>query len=514
MPRTNPRTLARLAALEQRHKRPHPTKLRHRSPSSAAAYAAAQRVLEAADSSDLYADFGGSNASIDVILESGLARVRGRSRELAQNNDYARHFLSMLRTNVVGRHGIRLVPRLKWEKGPKRGQFDDHDNAKILEAWDDWGGRDNCEVTGRLSWVDVQRLVVESWGRDGEILVRMIGGYSNRHRFAVQVLEVDHLPEELNGDLANGNRIRMGVELDQWNKPVAYHLRTDHPGDTSWYWGGGRSEILRVPAEEILHVYQSERPQQTRGLPAGVTAMKRLHMLGAYEEAELVASRLGASKMGFFKSAGGAGYTGDDVDGEGHLITEVDPGHFEQLPEGVELETFDPQHPNSAYRDFVKACLRGIAAGFGVSYSGLANDLEAVNFSSIRAGLLEERDGWRAIQDWLAGSLCRPVYNAWLAWALTTQALELPPRQMERFRRVSWRGRGWPWVDPLKDAQSAQALLGMGATTLEAVALERGEDWRELLRQRQTELAYAAELGVPLVTAPPPAIQPDPPEEK
>ena len=473
---------------------------------------AAWRVLDAAAVSDLYADFQGTTAAIDTILESALNRTRARSRELAQNNDHARHFLGLLKQNVVGRPGLRMVPKVRWDSGPRRGELDEKDNRTLLEAWEDWGQPENCEVTGRQTWLDVQRQVAETWGRDGEALVRLVPNHGNRFAFAVQVLESDYLPEDYSAELANGNRVRMGVEFDPWHRPVAYHLRTDHPGDTTYYWSAGATELLRVPASEVVHVYVAERPQQTRGLPLMVTAMKRLHMLGAYEEAELVAARLGASKMGFFKSATGAGWVGTDSE-DGELITEVSPGDFEQLPAGVELQTFDPAHPTTAFADFEKAILRGIGAGLGVSYTSLANDLEGVSFSSIRAGLLEERDGWRAVQDWLAGALCRPVYNAWLEWAITSGALPLPPRKLDRFRRVVWRGRGWPWVDPLKDAQAAGALLDMGATTLEQIARERGDDWRELLEQRRAELDYAAGLGLELATPAAGAIEPEQPTE-
>ncbi|MCI0539082.1 MAG: phage portal protein [Verrucomicrobiales bacterium] len=71
---------------------------------------------------------------------------------------------------------------------------------------------------------------------------------------------------------------------------------------------------------------------------------------------------------------------------------EVSPGQFETRPVGFEFQTFDPQHPTQAFPFFVKTFLRGIASGLGVSYNTLANELEGVNFSSIRAGVSDERE--------------------------------------------------------------------------------------------------------------------------
>ncbi|MCK7513853.1 MAG: ATP-dependent Clp protease proteolytic subunit [Desulfobacterales bacterium] len=53
----------------------------------------------------------------------------------------------------------------------------------------------------------------------------------------------------------------------------------------------------RIPAEQILHTFITERINQPRGVPWMHSAMTRLNNLGAYEEAEIVAARIGAAKM-------------------------------------------------------------------------------------------------------------------------------------------------------------------------------------------------------------------------
>ncbi|MBK7121299.1 MAG: phage portal protein [Comamonadaceae bacterium] len=73
----------------------------------------------------------------------------------------------------------------------------------------------------------------------------------------------------------------------------------------------------------------------------------------------------------------------------------------------------------------MKTRLRSIASGMGVTYHGLANDLEGVNFSSIRSGTLEERDAWMVLQDWFAEAFLRPVFGEWLSWSLTKGAIRL-----------------------------------------------------------------------------------------
>ncbi len=118
--------------------------------------------------------------------------------------------------------------------------------------------------------------------------------------------------------------------------------------------------------------------------------------------------------MGFYTSPDGDQYTGDDSDSAGNLVSDVEPGSFEQLPAGMGFESFDPQHPTTAFDAFVRAALRGASAGLNVSYHTLANDLERVNFSSIRSGVLEEREQWRVLQGWYVEQFCDRVFRRWL----------------------------------------------------------------------------------------------------
>ena len=49
----------------------------------------------------------------DEELRTSLRNLRARSRELSINNDYARKFFEMLKTNVIGAHGIVLQSKAK-----------------------------------------------------------------------------------------------------------------------------------------------------------------------------------------------------------------------------------------------------------------------------------------------------------------------------------------------------------------------------------------------------------------
>jgi lambda family phage portal protein len=470
----------------------------------------ARRAFNAAQVTNLTSSWLTTPAHVNSDLQRGLRALRARSRDLSNNNDYARKFLSMVETNVVGHAGFA------YQIKPPRpdGTVDELDRTALENAFWDWSRPGNCEVTGRLSLTQVERLFIRTVARDGEVLVRKVPG--GKYGFMLQLVDPQQLDEGYNADLSSGNKIRMGVEYNMDGAAVAYHLSVQDTADPQL--GEVIRRRVRVSANDIRLFFIPEMIGQLRGTPWMVAGMLRLNMLGAYEEAEVTASRIAAAKMGFFtQSETGESYIGDSVDAAGNQITSAEPGTFETLPAGVDFKSFDPQHPTTQYSGFVKACLRGLSSGLGVSYHTLANDLEGVNYSSIRAGVLEEREVWKGIQNWMVEQLLDWVYSEWLRNALTmgqvvsATGVSLPASRYDKFNAITWQGRRWDWVDPEKDMNAAILAISHGLKSRTEVVSEQGRDiaqvWDDLVREQNE----AERLGVRIedldaaVVAPAPA---------
>ena len=206
--------------------------------------------------------------------------------------------------------------------------------------------------------------------------------------------------------------------------------------------------------------------------------------------------------MGFYKESldeddptiTGAGDVQDD---EGRVFEEVEPGQIGRLPAGTdEFIPFDPTHPTTQFGDFVKGQLRGAAAGLDVSYNTLGQDLEGVNFSSIRHGTLEERDTWKELQAFLIEHLCVRVYEAWLVMAITSGELPVPMRRLEKFHSVAWRPRGWQWVSPKDEALANKEAVSLGTKSRTQIASEQGMDFEEVVEQLAAEKAALEQAGL------------------
>lgn len=438
--------------------------------------------------------------SPDDIIRENLPALRARSREQYANNDYMRRFANLLRSNVVGPKGIRFQSKPL----DKYGKVDTNDAASIERAFIEWGRKGNCEVTKSMSWVDVQRLFITTLVVDGEVLAREIN--QGPHNYQLQMLDIERLDINHNrDDLPNGSKIRFSIEFDGNGAPVAYYLAAEN-GSYQYK----TSKYKRIPAEEIIHCFLPERVGQKRGVPLAATAMLRMNMLGGYEEAAVTAARIGASTMGFFTStADGQGYQGEDTEAEtGAIITEMEPGTFEQLPHGVDFKSFDPDYPHQQYDAFVKSCLRGISAGLGISYHSLANDLEGVNYTSSRTGALEDREEWKAMQEWMIDNFNYRVVMGWLSQALMVGVVTGPTGQalpfngFGKFKNHVWRPRRWAWVDPLKDTNANVIAINNGLRSRGEIIRESGGDpdevWAELEAENARLSAILPKAAAPL----------------
>lgn len=459
-----------------------------------------KRSYEAAHLNRLTADWTVSGTSSNFELRRSLRVLRARSRDLARNSDYVKKFLSMVRNNVSGPAGIRLQARaLK-----PNGEPDDALNKKVEAAWRAWCHAENASASGKLSFRDIERKLDTHLARDGEVLVRAVAA-DNRFGFALRVYSVDWLDEAFNERLPSGNRVIMSVELDSNDRPAAYWL-TPPPADYQFLdTNQPDRRRTRVPAEEVIHYYladdeNSDDDSQTRGVPWTHTALKRLKMLGGYEEAEVVAARISASKMGFYQetSPDEESYDGGEEDEGtgGALMDAPQPGTFGVIPEGYEFKEWNPEHPNTNYSAFIKGVLRGVAAGLDVTYFSLAEDLENVNYSSARIGLLAERDVWRGLQGFKVEHFNRRVYLMWLRAAMLSGALDIRVSDYKRLQEPAWHARGWTWIDPQKEAQGTVTAINNGFDTVTATLAEQGRDIEDVIAERKRELKLLKEAGI------------------
>lgn len=472
---------------------------------AAAAQHARSGAFDAAETHPWSEAWDTADINLNDALASRLGVLRGRAKTLGRNNEWARRYLWLSKSNLLGPAGIQL--RMTLDK--RNGEPNDRINNLIEGGWKHFGKRGRCDLTGTLTWRQVEKLAMLCREREGEFLIRLVNG--GPHGLLLHVLNPAVLDVNLRGE-HQGRRIRMGVEIDDVGAPVAYWLLTVQPGEDlfSGVPTVGRRHV-RVPAAEIIHGFDKEEPDQLRGYPSLTVGAERLHLLKDFERSAAVASANSAKRAGFFYTP-----TGEAPEGfADHLISSVleqaraegrelsvdelqalrdaaskfntlVPGQFDTLPHGVQFQKFDSNYPNVNYNEYTKACVRGFSAGLGMSYATHGNDLEAVNYSSARVGIVDEREVYKFRQAELVEELHERVAPAWLARAMLAYApfRSLAYDRLEQYAdAMSWQPRRWVGIDPVKEAQANEINLRLRLTSRRRIIRERAEDPDEIERE-------------------------------
>lgn len=468
----------------------------------------AQQRFAAANADRLKKGMGwGYGLSPDEVLRRDLNNIRVASRKAGEDVGYVKRYFGMVQTHVIGDAGVRLQSAMRTASG----ELDTKGNKAIEQAFKRWAKKGICEISGRLSLVSAEQLIAKTVSQDGDMIIRHIEGADNEFGYAFQLLEPDMLDTNLYKTLGNGRFIKMGVEVDGYGRHLAYHLFTHHPGDYTWTHNGQR--YVRVPAHEIELPFPMWRPGQTRGVPWAHASLLDYHDINSYRESSLVSSRVAASNMLMYvRDTEQEPPEDDGLNDEGEFVHELEPGASSVVPQGYKVHETHFQNPGDNVADFQKAALKGASAGLDVSYPMVANDYEGVNFSSIRAGVLEDREHWKRMQSWFISQVMEPIFQRWLKNALLRGAVPgLRAFDLDRAKEGAiFRGRRWNWVDPLKDEQAiGEAFKNHTVNPLDVLNEkgidldEMGEGWQRYLEVMEPFIARHTALQQKAASAKP-----------
>jgi len=463
-----------------------------------------KRGFDAAATDRLQNGWNTTVSSPNEILKADLASMKARSRNECINNDWARNFIVKLRQNVVGPQGFITQVRITDPDGSQ----DDGANRSVERALKDWSQGKHCDVSGRMTYPDMQRLWISTVGKDGESIVRKWQG-PGKYGYALEFIDTLMLDIGLN-DTRSTNEIIMGVEVDAAMRPVRYYFKDAKSSVYGAYQSGPKH--VHVRAEDIMHSFMVEDAGQVRGWPWLSVSLPRMHMLDGYEDAALVNARWGANTVAVLRSDPEhyqGPMPGDGTDGDGTPLIDSEMGEIPDIGTRM-LDKFESEYPKGEFPSFVQHNLRGVAAGLGIPYHTLTGDLTGANYSSLREGKLDGSDLWLTLQDWMRGEFIIPNHNAFIENALAVGAITLdngkplPMIKLDKFQAADHQGRRWAWVDPAKEMAAKVQGIDAHITTISETIRERGRDPEEVFREAAAERKLIADInseyGIPAST--------------
>ncbi|EFD0540002.1 phage portal protein [Escherichia coli] len=397
------------------------------------------------------------NRTADQLSQYGAVSLREQARYLDNNHDLVIGVFDKLEERVVGKNGIIVEPHPVLRNGAIARDL----AAEIRTRWSEWSV--SPEVTGQFTRPMLERLMLRTWLRDGEVFAQMVSGRINSLtpsagvHFWLEALEPDFIP--MTSD--ESNRLNQGVFVDDWGRPEKYLVYKSRPVS------GRQMETKEVDAERMLHLKFVRRLHQMRGTSLLSGVLIRLSALKEYEDSELTAARVAAALGMYIRKGDGQSYETDGNDSkENERELTIQPGIiYDDLKPGEEIGMVKSDRPNPNLETFRNAQLRAVAAGSRLSFSSTARNYNGT-YSAQRQELVESTDGYLILQDWFIGAVTRPMYRAWLKQAVASGVIRLP-RDLDRSSLYTavYSGPVMPWIDPVKEAEAWKIQIRGGAAT-------------------------------------------------
>ena len=403
------------------------------------------------------------------------------------------------RTNVVG-NGLRLKSTINRELLGMTQEAAESWQKRTEAEFALWAERkDACDATGINDFYGMQQLAMLAWPMSGDCFC-LFRQYDTTpmHPYALRLhmIEADRVRTPTaaggiamlttTGKSANGNTIYDGVEVDSNGRVVAYHVANTYPFQntlTPTIFTRVEAYGKKTGLPNILHIMDSERCEQYRGVPYLAQVMEPLLQMRRYTEAEIMAAIVQSFFTAFVKTEGDTTEMpfGEPASSDAKEVSrdpsdyEMGPGNTIIMEPGEDVAFGSPTHPNTGFDTFMKALCEQVGAAFEIPADLLLMSFNA-SYSASRAALLEAWKAFRMRREWLTKSFCRPVYEVWMTEAVARGRIIAPgfltdPLIRQAYLQSEWIGPSQGQLDPTKEVAAAVTAIENGLSTREAEAI-------------------------------------------
>lgn len=363
------------------------------------------------------------------------------------------------------------------------------------------------DAAGVCNFYGMQELAWREWDEAGEVFARI------RPRreadglpvpMQVQLIESEQCPRDYYGWASGGNAIKQGIEFNVIGQPAAYWMYRTHPGDGEWNDARG-NELVRVPAEQVIHLFRPMRAGQQRGVSRLASVLVLADCLNKHRDNVLDRSQLQNLFGGWYIPPVGASddsplaETQAGTDADGVPIAGLEPGTFQELPAGWDVKFSTPPSPGADFGEFVRTQLLAFCSRVGIPYEVLAGDLRDVSDRALKLLLNEfrriiESDQWL----YMIPRFCQGIREAWFDAAVFHRKLAFADYAAKRdeITTTLWMPHGWPWSHPAQDVEAEENAVRAGFKARSDVILGQGNDPEDIDRQQQRDNQRADKLGL------------------
>jgi lambda family phage portal protein len=438
--------------------------------------------------------FRAPNVGPNWITVGGQTTIVARTRDAVRNNPWAGAVVDKQVANEIGT-GIQA----KSKNGTKAQK------ALTKKKWDRWCKV--CDADGLLNFDALQGLMDREAREAGEFFIRL------RQRrpqdgmevpLQLQVIEAEQCPVTYYANASNGNVIRAGIEFNQIGQRVAYWMYPQHPGDVMMT-NFVSMQLRRIPADQIIHVFQPLRAGQIRGLPHLAASLVRMLNFDMVDDAVSMRQNIANLFTVFFVKNGGSPDDDPlkdaktDIAPDGTPLASLEPGSAFELPEGYDVKFANPPDAGSNYAAYMRTQLLTIAARAGVPYEVLTGDLKDISDRALKLILNEWR---RLIEQWqwhvIIPMCLQRIREAWFDAAVLAGAIDAPgyAEDREDYVETIWTPQGWPYSHPVQDVNADRIAVRSGFKSRQSIIESNGDDPEEVTSQQIEDNTIADEGGL------------------
>lgn len=444
--------------------------------------------------------------------------MRQRARMLYMAAPMATSAIKTNRTNVVG-VGLRLKSRIDREVlglSPDQAEKWQKDTEREFSIWA--SDKRACDATGMNNFYGLQQLALVSWLLSGDCIGIVKQRKPTRllpYSLRVHLIEADRIATPTGSGLGtsllyttgknpdNGNTIYDGVEVDKDGMVVAYHIRSTYPFElgaplrTEWARVLAYQEHTGLP--NVLHVIDTERPDQYRGVSYLAQVIEPLLQLRRYTESELMAAVIESFFTAFIKTEASTedmpfNEVNDDAEREPRNPNDYNmgPGQVNMMNPGEDVVFAEPKHPNGSFDKFAEAISSQVGAALEIPADLLLKKFNS-SYSASRAALLEAWKAFKMRREWLADDFCRPLYEIWMSEAVARGRIYAPgffinPAIHAAYLGSEWLGPSQGQLDPVKEITAEILACSEGFSTHEQSTIRlNGGQWDSNVEQLQRE---------------------------
>ena len=432
----------------------------------------------------------------DVLPE--LQQLRERSEDLYRNNMIAAGAIQTKTTAIVGR-GLTAHPRIDAEAiGITEEQADAWEVIAARE-WSLFSESKFCTVNRKHNFREYQAMALLSTlvrGDSFTLTPELPAQWGFPYKLRVQLIEADRVCNQNNQ--ADTLNLAGGIETDINGAIKAAHILKTHPG--ARFGIGAEWDVVpffgsKTGRKNILHLYHTVRGDQSRGVPDLAPVIEGLKQFGTLTQATVDAAVIQTFLSVFIETPDGEGLglpVGDTSTAaspsmrlESAAIIDLAPGEVPHM--------LNPTHPNANYGGFAKEFYTQIGTALNIPHELLIKHFQS-SYSAAQAALLEAWRFFSARRSWIVDNLCQPVYELWLAEAISTGRLVAPGFFTDPIIRAAYSGADWvgPPRGHIRDDVQNKAdgyAEDRGWKTSAQNTQERGGTWERNHRQRVKEVS-------------------------